>query len=201
VVFRERSECDIPPINDGDVAQALVRFRRDNRGTRSLSGEMSGRTYRYDADYPCFWVLGEDLPKFRLLVDFEVLEETYIDIEKRREDEFERRILERVRASFAPPSAEAAVLPPIRERSGGRPRVPESENQLLVHLRDHVTKRWSFEAIASQIDTRGATRPAEALRARYFRETRERTSLSEPPLCPYCGNRYDPPPPILSLEA
>jgi hypothetical protein len=107
---------DPPPIDKSRVDQTMVRCIGGGAGATTYTGVSSRRSYRV-ARGQRFWVLNEDLPRFRLMPPiFEVLEDTRIDPEKLRQEDLERRILDRLRASVD----QSPAVERRRRKTGGR---------------------------------------------------------------------------------
>jgi len=143
---------------------------------RRSGGRASGRSYSYDADYPLFWVLAEDLEQLASRAEF----------------------------ALEPPGpvADDPVLaaPDISEEvrpdrdgdgrnAGGRPRTAPHELQMIWHLRFHDGRRANAEVARLVFGPRLVQyrQPANAI-AQRLRVCRER--ITDPDTdCPFCSSR------------
>ncbi len=193
------------PIDDGRVAQAIVEYTGNRTGAFTVRGP-SGREYRFSA-LPSGnkqYVLSEDLERFRLLVDFLVLEETFIDPEVDRIRNLERDLaVLRVDAESREARLEDTVGGVLRDHEerqrqrstrnpGGRPRIPLPELQRLWHLRHHSLPPWSIESLAIEfLGDNYATRHA-TISTRLSRFKKDHPELLAEDDCPWCVRGRDP---------
>jgi hypothetical protein len=181
------SACQIDPIDDGAVAQAIVRYTGGRQGRVSYRGPATGNRYRFDSIDPCRWVHDADLDHFRRLQDFAVLEETRL---RPSDAEIRRLIDKRVRV-------ELAMLTPLVSKphkalsKPGRPRIPDEDLLLLHHLNKHTTRKWTLAHLAFQFAP-NAENPVATIKQRLHR-ARQRGILDQ--VCASCAQGHDPPPP------
>lgn len=192
-------------IDDGRIAQAIVEYTGNRTGAFTVRGP-SGREYRFSA-LPSGnkqYVLSEDLERFRLLVDFQVLEETFIDPEADRIRKLESDLaILRADAESREARLEEAVGGVLREheerqrrrssrKPGGRPRIPLSELRQLWHLRHHCLPLWSIEALAIKFLGDSYATPRTTISTRLSRFKKDHPELLAEDDCPWCVRGRDP---------
>ncbi len=186
-------------LDDGRIAQAIVAYTGNRMGAFTVRGP-SGREYRFSA-LPSGneqYVLSEDMERFRLLVDFQVLEETFIDPEADRIRKLESD-LAALRADAESRDARleemaGGVLRDHEElqrrrharRSGGRPRIPLQELQRLWHLRHHILPPGSTEALAIEFLGDNYATPHATINTRLYRFKKDHPELLAEDGCPWC---------------
>lgn len=182
------------PIDRGQVAQRLVHYRGGRGGLASVRGRVSHREYYHDVVNTPFWVLEEDLELFRLLADFDVTDERIPGRAEQQQLEQTARLeaLEQQLAALQSP-ATPTVRPPKR---GGRHRYADGVLRRALHLRHHVSKRWTNDQIARLIYGDGyedRSGPANAI-SKMLSGARLRFPRHEEH-CPLCESGDDSAPP------
>ncbi len=193
------------PIDDGRVAQAIVAYTGNRMGAFTIRGS-SGREYRFSAlpSGSRQYVLSEDLERLRLLVDFQVLEETFIDPEADRIRKLESDLAGlRADAESREARLEETVGGVLRDhdelqrrrrtrKPGGRPRIPLSELRQLWHLRHHSLPPWSIEALAIKFLGDHYATPRTTISTRLSRFKKDHPELLAEDDCPWCVRGRDP---------
>jgi hypothetical protein len=81
-----RHEGPLPvPFADGSVPQTIVHYLGQCQGAMAWTGRASGRRYPFDARDCCHYIPDEDLELFRLLAEFDVLDNDDSQIDLARE--------------------------------------------------------------------------------------------------------------------
>jgi hypothetical protein len=177
---------DVLPIDEGGVAQTMVRCNGGGGGAVTYTGVSSWRSYRVARD-ECFWVRNEDLPGFRLRPSmFSVLDETRIDpAERERERQIaslEQRFDERL-SEFA--RWNTGVTRPAERRRPGRPRISDAELDIIGHLRWHRSHPWSVARLAAKFIGPESLDPKGAIRMRLSRLLQAHPNFKETK-CRFC---------------
>jgi hypothetical protein len=179
---------EIAPLAGGEVPQVMVRFTGRRVGKVRYRGPVTGNSYRFDAIEPCNWVHEADVEHFCRLVEFDVLEHTRLDpVVQRTLRLINHQIQEQIRQHSIPAPAEPKT-PGARK---GRPRIPEDDLRLLLHLRKHVTHAWTIAQLAFEF-AKDAVNPVATIKQRLYRARREIDPNSG---CRLCVEQYDPTPP------
>jgi hypothetical protein len=140
------------PIEDGIVAQALVRFTGTRRGTVTYRGP-SGREYHFSADpsNQVQYVLEEDLAHFVSLREFEVVADSRIDPALDARLRFKEEVVAELRQELL--AASATQEKPLRARTKSPGRRPgRGFGDLLCCWLDCARLADRFGSVASAYD-------------------------------------------------
>lgn len=200
------------PIEDGTVAQSIVRYCGLRLGNVSYRGLSSRREYRFGASpgNDMHYVLDEDLSRFRLLQDFEVLEEGRIDPAAdahRREEEriaaLEARLHQLADQPDGSDSRSTSSSAPSSQRRG-RPPVQTEENDLGWHLKHHTGGDWTASQIAKYLSARAKSRSKDAVEvtedAVFGRLKRWKQRAKVSAECDLCRREFFPRPPEIPVK-
>ena len=183
------------PIEDGKVAQILVEYIGGKVGTVTYR-RPSGRAYRFAAGGPdqCGYVLSEDEGLFRSLPEFRICEDERIDPEgdKGRFMKAEMLAMKAQLAEVQARQSDQRRRSPGPAKVPGRKRIPEADNALAWHLKQHC--EWSLPKVAERFGMVGSA-PAAAMRQRIKRWLKEKEPQPTQTTCRLCKDGDLPPPP------
>lgn len=181
------------PIEGGTVAQSIVRYRGLRLGNVSYRGLSSRREYRFGASpgNDMHYVLDEDLPRFRLLQDFEVPEEGRIDPAADRLERMRLQLEASIEARLVETIESVAKNRTDRSRTasgnrGGRPPVPQEEIRRAWHERHHTLPPRSMDDLAAEFVGDESVAPRRTMSTRLSRFKKAHPHLTVEGDCPWC---------------